>query len=91
VWYKVFEDLNMEAQSPSHTDQLAHWWRFERGNLEKSKRKGFDSIVMLVYWNLWVFGNTQRQYGASVLSRFIVEEAKQWQIAGARGLDIYVI
>jgi hypothetical protein len=57
VWYKVFEDLNMEAQSPSHTDQLAHWWRFERGNLEKSKRKGFDysHACLLEFMGLWKY------------------------------------
>jgi hypothetical protein len=43
--------------------------------MEKAKRKCFDLIVMLVCWSLrkqqnaWIFGNTQKQYEASVQSR----------------------
>jgi hypothetical protein len=60
-------------------------WLPNEGNHEKTKRKGFDSIVILIRWRLskhrdaWVFGNVQKQWDATKLSRLVVEKTKQWR------------
>jgi hypothetical protein len=86
VWFKVLlSRLKIDAQRPSCTDQLSYWWASERRYHEKTKRKGFDSIVILIRWRLskhrdaWVFGNVQKQWDATKLSRLVVEKTKQWR------------
>jgi hypothetical protein len=64
---------------------MVHWWVSSRKKLPKDSRRGFDSMVVLVWWLVWrernnrVFNGAMQQ--AATLANWIREEAAMWVFA----------
>jgi hypothetical protein len=62
------------------------WWLASQKSISKERRKGFDSMVVLVWWNIWkecnnmIFNDAMKQ--AVQLASWIHEEGAQWMVAG---------
>lgn len=64
------------------------WWVRSRKRIAKDSRRGFDSMVLLVGWQLWKERNS-RTFNAvtaapTVVFNAIIEEANLWVLAGYR-------
>ncbi|KAF7014167.1 hypothetical protein CFC21_028187 [Triticum aestivum] len=75
-------------------DALQEWWPDARRRLSKLARKGFDSIVLLIVWSLWIERNARtfdNSLGtAAHVCTGIVAEADLWSKAGAVGLQSFL-
>jgi hypothetical protein len=62
------------------------WWTVSRKRLDKRRHRGFDSLVVLVWWFLWkernncIFNGAMQQ--AATLASWIREEASRWVFVG---------
>jgi hypothetical protein len=67
---------------------LAAWWIRDRKRLDKTRRKGFDSLVVLVWWQTWkernarVFDSGHTAMQPVQLVQSIRDEGLQWVAAG---------
>jgi hypothetical protein len=65
-------------------------WTVLRKRLAKRHRRGFDSLVVLVWWFLWkernnrIFNGAMQQ--AATLASWIREEASRWVFAGVSSI-----
>lgn len=90
VWFKMLRPLILQRLTPTANSILADWWCTSRKSLPKETRKTFDSLLVLVCWELWkernrrVFNDEARQ--ASNLVSQIRQEAHCWSQAGFRSL-----
>jgi hypothetical protein len=70
------------------------WWTEQRDRLKARWRKGLNSLVTLICWelwknrNAWVFGDAIRQFPAERLANMILDELQLW-IMARRGTDIF--
>ena len=66
------------------------WGTTSRKRVAKTARRGFDSMVLLVGWELWKERNSRTFDAAArhptVLLGFIIDEANLWVRAGFRHL-----
>ena len=54
VWFLCFRELGVdEALIPTTEDTLGDWWVSARKRIDKRHRRGFDTLCISVYWNLW--------------------------------------
>ena len=83
-WWRVgFQHL-----CPSDESVLLDWWQQERMRAPESFRRGFDSLVLLVSWEVWKERN-RRTFDSSCktpteLVSLIRHEANDWIAAGFR-------
>jgi hypothetical protein len=76
---------------PDHVARLKSWWGRATNSLPKVGRKGFNSLAILVCWELWkhryacVFEKI-RPY-AHVVIQSVVAEGHLWCLAGAKALQ----
>ncbi|GJN13395.1 hypothetical protein PR202_gb00089 [Eleusine coracana subsp. coracana] len=90
VWFKLLRNTVSQRLTPYSEAQLADWWCSSRKQLPKDRRKQFDSLVLLVSWELWKERNrrvfhqqgkvniTDRTGGSSAVNRakFILSWAR---------------
>lgn len=71
--------------SPGHDDDLVEWWLRVRKAVVKERRRGFDSLVCLVVWQLWLERNarTFNRRAAQVPAMLVKvwSEVKMWCLA----------
>jgi hypothetical protein len=58
VWFQVLRRYGWELQAPTVDDRFVHWWIRVRKLVPKARRKGFDSLVLVVAWTIWLERNT---------------------------------
>jgi hypothetical protein len=86
VWARLLAGPRLHRLCPSGDDCLADWWASCRKQVPRCLRKGFDSLVVLVWWLPWgerngrIFNNAMKQ--AATLECWIREEAGRWVLAG---------
>ena len=91
VWLSCFLKLGVLADTPQLTDSWQGWWIRERKKFRKKEKRTFDTLVILVGWRLWkqrnarAFLNRRGQFSVDGLSSQIVEDWKQWKLAGLGG------
>jgi hypothetical protein len=67
VWFRLLRVTGLQHLLPEHDDIFANWWVHSQKMVQKEKRKGFDSMVVMAAWMLWkerndrVFNNSMRQ------------------------------
>ena len=55
VWYMCFDRMGIDMTlCPSAQDSIGRWWPVVRKRMPKLHRKGFDSVVISVCWNLYM-------------------------------------
>ncbi|WVZ56128.1 hypothetical protein U9M48_006704 [Paspalum notatum var. saurae] len=92
LWFQVLQKINLHAVSPPEaSSRLTSWWSQSSRALPKDARKGFNSLVILVSWELWkhrnacVFEGVRPDVQAVLFA--IVSEGQLWCRAGAVGLQ----
>lgn len=89
VWREILGKCGIAALAPSSTS-LPDWWSAARARLRSQRRKGFDSLVLLILWKIWLERNARVFEGAPssfrTLCSSIANEALLWKLAGAAGL-----
>jgi hypothetical protein len=94
VWARILRSIGLLNPCPAQDDALASWWLHGRKSLPKERRKGFNSLVVLVRWNIWrernsrVFTDAMKQ--AAELASWIRVEGNQWINAGCSRLTAAV-
>ena len=79
--------------APVVNDNLESWWGSTRKLIRKESRSAFDSLVILVCWQLWkqrnarVFHPATPSISASELVSRILDELRMWATAGGWGVD----
>jgi hypothetical protein len=64
VWFHLLRRLGLQRLTPSSQRRLDDWWLRSRKLVTKSRRRGFDSMVVLVAWLLWRERNDSVQWTA---------------------------
>jgi hypothetical protein len=84
--------LGLANLSPaSNESTFADWWEKVCKQVHKSKRRGFNSIIILGAWCLWLHRNKAvfdgvRPSFQGIKSVFL-DEFECWRLAGARHLE----
>ena len=86
--FATVEWLERQHLCPSDESVLLDWWQQERMRVPESFRRGFDSLVLLVSWEVWKERN-RRTFDSSCktpteLVSLIRHEANDWIAAGFR-------
>ena len=86
VWREILSSCGSAALVPNG-DSFPVWWQQARLRLGKSRRKGFDSLVLLLTWKLRLERNSRMFEGKTstvpALCSSIANEAHLWKLAGA--------
>jgi hypothetical protein len=94
-WYYILSSLGMANLSPdSNESTFADWWAKVSKQVHKSKRRGFNSIIILGAWCLWLHRNKVVFDGVSPsiigIKAIFFDEVEFWRLAGARHLEALV-
>jgi hypothetical protein len=94
-WYYILSSLGMANLSPdSNESTFADWWAKVSKQVHKSKRRGFNSIIILGAWCLWLHRNKVVFDGVSPsiigIKAIFLDEVEFWRLAGARHLEALV-
>lgn len=53
LWLRLLHGLGWERFAPTPESTLSDWWLLNRLQVPEELRKGFNSAVLLVSWQLW--------------------------------------
>lgn len=86
VWEGCLSALHLNIPRPSTQDNYLQWWLSSRKHYQKAQKRGFDTLAIVVAWNLW------KQHNARVFNREnlprrdlihkILQEIEEWRSAG---------
>lgn len=88
VWYRCFEQIQVNINLPTETDILVEWWMRCRTGFARHDKRGFDTLIIATIWNLWkqrnahVFNRNDEIRPPASLAQKILEEVKLWRDAG---------
>ena len=82
IWHRLLARVGFQHLCPSDESVLLDWWQQERMRVPESFRRGFDSLVLLVSWEVWKERN-RRTFDSSCktpteLVSLIRHEANDW-------------
>jgi hypothetical protein len=91
VWTLILIRLGLGALAPQPgSSRFSSWWCQGLKNIEKSSRKGFNSLIILVAWGIWKHRNLCVFEGVRPCVQSVVvavfEEGSAWCWAGASAL-----
>ena len=90
VWFFFFQKLGLQGLEPQpDTAVFSTWWCRTIHGIAKDRRKGVNSLIILVVWEIWnrnerVFNNTTPS--VSLIIQTVEEEGAMWCAAGAQNL-----
>jgi hypothetical protein len=91
AWTRILQGLNLNViLPPNSTSRFRSWWSEAVNRLPKDLRKGFNSLVILVTWEIWkhrnacVFDDFRPQMQSILAS--VAAEGQLWCMVGASGL-----
>jgi hypothetical protein len=90
-WHNILTPIGLSSVGPKRRDSVfAEWWRKASTKIPKSKRKGFNSMVILVAWSIWKQRNRCVFEGARpclpTLEDGFKDEMRLWFSAGAKNM-----
>ena len=53
MWHTCFQDLTLNIRAPVVGDTFLDWWIETRMGMPKSLKRGYDTFIILVGWELW--------------------------------------
>ena len=54
IWFKVLHKVGWDFAVPNvQTEKFTTWWTDIRKQIPRSNRRGFDSLVVLICWQIW--------------------------------------
>ncbi|OEL17762.1 hypothetical protein BAE44_0021220 [Dichanthelium oligosanthes] len=75
-------------------EEMLFWWLKSQKCVAKTIRKGFDSLVMLIVWKIWLERNNRVFKGAAALPtdviKDVVVEGRCWITAGMVDLSHFI-
>jgi hypothetical protein len=90
VWHRLLGLVGFQHLSPASGSRIVDWWLQTRGMVPEHHRRGFDSLVLLVSWEVWKERNRRTFDGHSKtptqLLGVIRDDGDSWIAAGFRGL-----
>ncbi|WVZ52503.1 LOW QUALITY PROTEIN: hypothetical protein U9M48_003556 [Paspalum notatum var. saurae] len=95
VWTVVLQKLNQVMRPPDSGSRLNSWWCRTVSSLPKELRKGFNSLVLLVSWELWKHRNAcvfeKVRLDAQAVMHSLAAEGHLWCLAGSSALHDLVV
>ena len=86
IWYRILSAVGLQQTAPSQSDTLVDWWLVARKQVPGVLSWGFDSLVLLVSWELWKERNRWTFDGVCAtmtqVLRRIRAEGENWIAAG---------
>jgi hypothetical protein len=90
VWSLVLNRIIPAVRPPRIDSHFNSWWCRASATLPKDERKGFNSLVVLVVWELWKHRNACVFQGSRPAVQSVVQavmaEGHLWCLAGAAAL-----
>jgi hypothetical protein len=85
TWFRLLRQARFRNLVPTQDDDFPDWWLVRRKALHKDRRKGFDSLVPLVSWSLWLERNDRvfnKSRQAHLLASSIRDDGHLWVGSG---------
>ncbi|TVU32861.1 hypothetical protein EJB05_24623, partial [Eragrostis curvula] len=91
VWFRAMSKVGLQSVMPRHNERsFRSWWRHALKRVPGQMKRGFNTLVMLVSWEIWKQRNRCVFDGARLdplaILRHIEQEAVAWKRAGAKRL-----
>jgi len=90
IWTLVFSHLNLVVDVPVNSSSFSAWWGKVIRAAPNQWRKGLNSLIILVAWEIWKHRNSCVFEGvlpnSQVLLQAITNESTLWCLAGASKL-----
>ncbi|XP_071679762.1 uncharacterized protein [Lolium perenne] len=87
VWFGCITAAGLNIVEPNRDSSLESWWSSARDLVRRRDRNSFDTLVILIAWQIWkqrnarVFGNTNLQFSTAQMLIHIKEEFGLWRLA----------
>ncbi|KAJ1280495.1 hypothetical protein BS78_04G236900 [Paspalum vaginatum] len=83
TWTKILSSAGLQAVTPQADERsFATWWGCAVSRVPKEKRKGFNSLVILVAWTIWKHRNACVFEGLSpsvfLVCQEVAQESELW-------------
>jgi hypothetical protein len=90
-WHLILSSIGLGDLTPFVAEQsFAEWWGKASKKVQRCKRKGFNSVIILGAWCLWLTRNKAVFDGVSPsissIKRLFLDELISWNKAGAKHL-----
>ncbi|TVU02441.1 hypothetical protein EJB05_52059, partial [Eragrostis curvula] len=89
VWFRALGKVGLQRVAPGQEDTvLCEWWRRAARRVGREQRKGFNTYVILITWQIWKMCNRCAFDGAQplplvdIVMAEIRDEATMWTMAG---------
>jgi hypothetical protein len=86
VWFGILQGCGWQQLTPSPLDSFVQWWLRSRKRVIKTRRHGFNSLVFLLTWGVWLERNAKVFRNASAIPSVLVaslwSSCEQWARAG---------
>jgi hypothetical protein len=91
IWWQVLSRVGLQLVSPGlEVSMFQDWWSVAEGLVPVLHRNGFNTLVILVAWWIWKHRNACVLDGVSPntssVLQHIHEDARLWELAGAKAL-----
>ena len=92
AWTLILHELGLPAIVPQPgCTRFSNWWCQSIKSVEKNLRKGLNSLIILVTWEIWKHRNECDFEGVvpcvQQVRHVVVEEGSVWCLAGASALQ----
>ncbi|EER95914.2 hypothetical protein SORBI_3002G047300 [Sorghum bicolor] len=86
LWFHILSWAGAQQLDPGGSTSIVVWWMDTRLRVPSSRRGGFDSLVLLISWEVWKERN-RRTFDGNCLSlsqllQRIKDEGEEWIGAG---------
>ena len=99
VWWQAFQSLNLDVAIPNSSTSWVEWWLLSRQTIAANRKALFDSVYLLIAWNLWKERNSRffsrSPSSVTQLLMRIKDEASEWiaadfcSLSGAWGMQAW--
>lgn len=90
LWFQLLAPVGLAVIVPVRGEDIASWWLRQRIGIDSTARPAFDTLMLLVCWNIWKERNNRTfarsALGSLDLFRAVVAEADVWVAAGYRSI-----
>ena len=86
IWYRILSTVGLQHTVPSPSDTLVDWWLEARKQVPGALSRGFNSLVLIVSWELWKERNRRTFDGVCATATQVLlrirTEGESWIAAG---------
>lgn len=86
LWHSLLQPIGLAALTPDRVEDIPQWWLAQRRRIERDARPMFDSMFLLLAWNVWKHRNgiVFQRWPSPDLTRLrsdTIREAQEWHEA----------